>query len=143
MKTGKQHHLSGTRLHRIWVKMRERCSNPKHEAYHRYGGRGLGVCERWNDYENFHADMLPTYRAHLQIDRIDNSRGYSPENCRWVTSKENNNNRRDNIYVDTPLGVMPVAKAAAHWDMPVACLRQRIKKGVPKELLLAPRKRIL
>ena len=83
--------------------MHHRCENPKNEAYERYGGRGITVCEEWS-MENA-ADFISWALANgwekgLEIDRIDNSKGYSPDNCRFVTSSQNSRNRRSNRYVN-------------------------------------------
>lgn len=78
--------------------MVQRCTNPKSKQYKDYGGRGITVCNAWRDYKNFAADMGP--RPHnLSLDRIDNDKGYSPENCRWATRLEQNNNKRNCIYI--------------------------------------------
>jgi len=77
-----------------WYGMMARCYNPEHVAYKHYGGRGIDVCERWHTFVNFYADMgLPPDGASL--DRVDNERGYSPENCRWATNQQQALNRRD------------------------------------------------
>jgi len=81
-----------------WCTLVFRCNNPNYHHYADYGGRGITVCKRWLKFENFLADMGEVPEG-MQIDRINNELGYSKENCRWVTPKENSRNRRSNrIY---------------------------------------------
>lgn len=84
-----------TRIYKQWLNMKNRCSNPKNHAYGRYGGRGIVVCEGWKD--DFAGFMMWAvnngYSDSLTIDRINNNKGYSPENCRFVTLEENSRNK--------------------------------------------------
>lgn len=82
-----------TKTHHAWTNMRRRCSNPRTNGYHRYGGRGIKVCERWDLYENFLADMGEPPTPQHQLDRIDNDGDYEPGNCRWATVKEQRANQ--------------------------------------------------
>lgn len=83
-----------TKTHHAWTNMRRRCTNPKTNGYHRYGGRGIKVCERWDVYENFLADMGEPPTQEHQLDRIDSDGNYEPGNCRWATVKEQAGNRK-------------------------------------------------
>ena len=86
-------------LRRIWRAVWSRCNNPKHKHYYLYGGRGIKMCDRWlgeNGFENFKNDMGDRPSPKHEIDRRDNSLGYSPDNCHWVTDYEQSRNKRSN-----------------------------------------------
>ncbi len=81
-----------------WQSMIQRCTNPKSMYYYNYGGRGIAVCKRWRKFENFLKDMgIP--KNGLTLDRVNNDKGYCKSNCRWATRKEQNRNKRNNIFV--------------------------------------------
>ena len=88
------------KLCKVWHTMVARCENPRHPKYRIYGARGITVCEEWHDPNRFIDWALANgYREGLQIDRMDNLQGYSPDNCRWTTAKENARNTRRNVYL--------------------------------------------
>lgn len=95
---------TGSYLNHIWLKMLKRCNNPNETHYHNYGGRGIKVCERWHDWNLFLEDMLEGYEMGLSIERIDVNGDYCPENCKWITKREQAFNKQDTIYVTTPDG---------------------------------------
>lgn len=93
--------------------MKQRCLNPKCKAYKNYGARGISVCDEWMDFEPFCKWALDNgYAPGLDLDRADNERGYSPENCRWVPRRVNANNRRVTIL----LTVNGETKARTEWE---------------------------
>lgn len=97
-----KHNQSNSRLFNIWVNMRQRCTNEKNQKYHRYGGRGITVCNEWlHDFQAFYDwSMSHGYADDLTIDRIDNDGNYEPSNCRWITAKEQANNVSYNLIFE-------------------------------------------
>ena len=95
------HGHEGIRLYYIWQGMKKRCYNINDTHYHRYGGRGIVVCDEWkNDFEAFYDwALLNGYSEGLTIDRIDNDGNYEPANCHWATNQEQANNRSTNIKI--------------------------------------------
>lgn len=91
------HGQSGTREYRIWNGISKRCLNPAFIGWRLYGSRGISVCDRWRQFENFLADMGPCPSSRHSLDRFPNADGnYEPENCRWATPKEQSRNKRNN-----------------------------------------------
>lgn len=101
-----KHHGYGSRLYAIWNSMRQRCNNANHAAYKNYGGRGIRICPEWDDYAIFrewsytagYDENAP--RGLCTLDRIDVDGNYTPDNCRWISMKEQSNNKRDTPYFE-------------------------------------------
>ena len=90
-----------TSLYKVWGAIKRRCNKPQYHEYRYYGGRGISICKEWTDsFECFLKWALENgYQNGLQIDRINNNGNYCPGNCRWVTSRQNNSNRRNTVFV--------------------------------------------
>jgi hypothetical protein len=130
--TREYHGFTGTSEHGIWMKMKQRCLNPKVKDYKNYGARGIKVCERWQkSFTAFLADMGARPSAESSIERIDNDGNYEPGNCRWATPIEQANNNRHNKYV-TFQGVRVALSEAcrlANSPVPQHRVRERLNKG--------------
>lgn len=107
------HGKRSTRLYSIYANMKNRCSNPNCNRYSLYGGKGIKVCDEWlNNFQSFYDwAMANGYSDELTLDRKDNSKDYCPENCRWSTMKEQQNNRTNNHFVE----INGVVKTIHEW----------------------------
>lgn len=125
----KKHGMAHHPVNQVWRAMRARCNNPNDPAYANYGGRGIKVCERWDDFALFVLDMGPRPKGH-QIDRTDNEKGYSPENCRWVLPKENLNNKRSSRKIDWCGETLTITQWAERLGVKPRTLFNRIDRGM-------------
>lgn len=121
--------MTNTPLHKIWMRMNKRCNNPNYESYHRYGGRGIKVCERWNLFENFYEDMKDGYSTGLTLERDNNDKDYSPNNCRWATKKEQANNRHTNRLLTCEGVTKTLMQFSESSGVPRTCIEKRISAG--------------
>lgn len=127
--------LNGHPHYRRWINMNNRCHKPSAPDYHRYGARGIKVCERWRTFENFLADMEPSYKPGLTLDRIDNDGDYEPSNCRWATPDQQHGNKRTTKWVDAPHGRMKQIDAAKRAGLSLEVFDSRYRKGWTVERL--------
>lgn len=111
--------------------MRARCNNPKSHAYKNYGGRGITVCNEWDEnFKSFYDwAMNNGYKPNLSIDRIDNDKGYCPDNCRWATRIEQSNNRRMCRHIIYNEVDHTIAEWSRILNVPYRNLRERINRG--------------
>lgn len=114
-----KHGHHGERLYNVWKGMKERCNNENHVSYKNYGGRGIGVCEEWNeDYSSFYNWAINAgydenaKRGELTLDRVDTNGDYCPSNCRWVNQRVQANNRRYNVRIE----YNGEAKTLSEWE---------------------------
>ena len=134
----KTHGMSRTRLHTEWTNMRRRCYNHKIKDWPDYGGRGIEVCPEWRDsFEAFRDWALANgYQDDLTLDRKDNDGSYSPENCRWITMKEQQNNRRNNRLITFNGRTQTMSQWADENGIKRETVWLRLKKGWPIERAL-------
>ena len=122
-----------TAEYNAWSSMKRRCLKPSHPGFINYGGRGIGICERWvHSFENFLSDMGPKPDGY-SLDRIDNNRGYEPENCRWATTPEQQRNRRHVRVVVFDGAKITLPDLAERFGIPLTRIRQRLDRGWPVE----------
>lgn len=129
-----RHGMTHTKVHDVWRSMLQRCNDPKHKAYHNYGGRGIKVCERWLEFENFYADMGEPNG--LTLDRIDNAGNYEPGNCRWISYLEQGRNKRTNKIVQINGESGCISYFAEKYGINKTVLARRLRNGEPFEMLI-------
>lgn len=132
------HGQAGTKLYMLWAGMLQRCNNPKHKNFRRYGQRGITVCDRWAIFENFASDMgkpAPGYT----LDRINNNGGYCPENCRWATASEQSANREAWNAVSAFGLTISLAQWSRHFGIRANTISHRIRGGwAPEDAVSKP-----
>lgn len=134
----KTHGMSDHPIYIVWSMMIQRCKHHKD-----YAGRGITVCERWQDPVKFIQDMLPTWRKGLTIERKDNNGHYEPDNCKWATRKEQSNNRRNNHTLTIARQTKTIKQWSEISGLPFTTIVKRIKLGWEPERLLTKTKRQL
>ena len=143
LKHGDSKRGNTSHLYMIWSDMKYRCTNPKNHKYHKYGARGIKVCDEWLDkehgYENFKSWALENgYKDNcgLSIDRIDVDGNYCPENCRWADNKMQQNNKRNTIYIRYKKWVYPLYIWSEITGLSPKLMRSRKYKGWTDEEIL-------
>lgn len=138
IKTHTTHGLSKkNKLYKVWDAMKARCYNKNHRSYKNYGGRGIFVCKDWQNYENFHVWSISAgYMDGLSIDRVDNDRGYSPDNCKWVEMKEQVRNRRITKTLEYNGELKPLAEWCEVFELDYHKTNQKLLKGWTFEKVL-------
>jgi hypothetical protein len=133
------------RLRHILYGMKQRCNNPENHAFQNYGGRGIKICNEWvNDFDSFYNWAVDNgYNNKLSIDRIDNDKGYSPDNCRWADKGVQGNNRRTNHTLTVNNKTLTLTEWAKKTGIKQPTIRQRIKNGwyAEEAVGITPRKK--
>ena len=122
----KVHGYRKHRLYKTWTGMLRRCNDPNDFGYYNYGGRGIKVCDKWKDVGNFLLDMYPTYKEGLELDRINVNGDYEPDNCRWITRKQNMNNTRRSRYIEYNGIIKTVSEWSDELNIPYKRLLARL-----------------
>lgn len=123
--------MSKSRLHYIWGNMKSRCYNANNRFYKRYGGRGIAVCDEWRDDFTAFVDwaLANGYDATLTIDRIDNDKGYAPDNCRWVDMTTQANNRTSNKLFTMDGQTKSISEWSKAYGRKRATVAYRLRRG--------------
>jgi hypothetical protein len=121
--------ISKTPEYRIWIGIRARCLNPNRNGYPDYGGRGITVCEEWDDFAQFLADMGPRPSPRHSVDRIDNNGNYCPENCRWATQSEQLANQNRSTRIEYNGKVQTGTEWAREFGIKERTLFGRLQRG--------------
>lgn len=128
--THTKHGHSRTRLYCIWRAMRHRCEDENNIGYRVYGAEGKFVCEEWKEFQSFYDwAMANGYADNLTIERKDGSRGYSPDNCRWATMEEQQNNRRNNRIITYNGETHTLAQWSKIKNIKQATIASRLNRG--------------
>lgn len=133
-----KHQMMNTRLYRIWQNMKRRCDTPSTDSYKNYGARGIKVCEEWLDKEkgflNFYNWAISNgYKENLTIDRINVNGNYEPSNCRWVSNKEQANNKRNNHFIEYNGEKHTIAEWSRIFKIKRETIQYRVKHNYPLE----------
>ena len=126
-----KHGMTGTRPYRIWLSLRNRCNNPNHSDYRKYGAKGISYPERWDDFEVFWKEMNDGYDNDKTIDRIDGTKSYSIENCRWASYVDQNKNKSTNVKIAYNGKIQLVIDWARELGLPFSTLYRRKRDGWP------------
>lgn len=137
------HGQSSTRLHGIWRKMKDRCTNSNNPRYHCYGGRGIQVCDEWTEeFMSFCEWALANgYEEHLTIDRINVNGNYCPVNCQWATEEEQRLNKQNTLYGVIHGEEKPLRIWAEIYQIPYKTITTRYYRGKRGEELVHPKRK--
>lgn len=124
------HGSSYSRLYNIWASIKKRCENKNNKDFYRYGGRGIKLFSNWHQFESFRDWALTNgYNDNLTIDRIDTNKNYEPSNCRWVTAKDQAQNRRSNKFITFNGKTLCLSEWGRQLGINPNVIGQRLKRG--------------
>lgn len=134
-----KHGMSRTPFYRCWICMRQRCTDPNVPAYKNYGGRGISVCDEWNDFEKFKEDMYESYNIHFNkhgrknttLDRVNVNGNYCIDNCVWATKAEQSINKRNNRFIEFNGETKTMTEWAKEFNVTSQSIYRRSEHGTP------------
>lgn len=134
----KTHGKSNTSLYKLFSGIKRRCLNKNDSNFNNYGGRGIEICEEWlNDYDSFYSWANENgYKEGLSIERIDNDKGYNPNNCKWIEMSEQSKNRRCNKYIEINGDIKTISEWARLVGIDRNTISRRLKRGISGENLI-------
>ncbi|WP_052353873.1 hypothetical protein [Neobacillus jeddahensis] len=137
------HGLSNTRLHSLWRKMKDRCNNQRASNYCNYGGRGITICNSWNeDFMSFYQWAIANdYNDRLSIERVSVNGNYEPSNCKWIKPREQSRNKRDTQYTEINGVTKTLIEWAEIYDIPYKTIMTRWYRGWRGIALVQPSKK--
>lgn len=130
-KVNLKHNMSYTKLYKVWQGMKTRCYDKNFMYYYNYGGRGITICDEWkNDFSKFYEWTINNgYEEGLTIDRINVNGNYEPNNCRWITKREQNNNMNKTIFIEYNGKRQTISQWSKELNISRVALYERIKRG--------------
>lgn len=131
------HGMRKTPVWGVWWQMIQRCRNERHPAFKDYGARGIRVCERWQRFENFYADMGPRPDG-LTLERVDNDGNYEPGNCKWASRVEQHRNRRSTHFIEWNGERLPISVWDERLGYSKGTLAKRLRNGWTLEHAMIP-----
>lgn len=140
-----KHGKRKTRLYRIWANVKTRCFNVNDPHYSRWGGKGVGMCKEWkNSFQSFYNWAIANgYSDNLTIDRIDNEKGYSPDNCRWATIEEQNRNKKHVRFITYDGRTQTIGQWTKELGLGKETIRERLKRGWTEKEAISGKKVII
>jgi len=133
-RSSKNHGMCETLVYKAWKGMKYRCLNPKSQYFGNYGGRGITVCDEWLTFDNFFRDMGHLPFSGAQVDRKNNNKGYSKDNCVWSTRVVNCRNTRRNKNITIGQETKTLAEWSVIYNIPRETISSRIRRGVREDL---------
>lgn len=138
-KSSRTHNASQSRLYHIWTDIFTRCYNKNCAAYKNYGGRGIKICKRWHDFSMFKKDIGRRPSKYFTIERINNNKGYSPKNCKWLHKSLQHHNKRTSHYLTFEGKRQCIGAWAKELNWPNYIIVNRLRYGWPvKKILTTP-----